>query len=229
VNICCCSWKISDFEPNIISAKRDIVCTYSWRINGFVTKLTRRVPLVEQELLTLPEHLRSPPVFSGVRVTRFLFVFECLSAILFVSGSTFVVRIVLLLLRKLWSRTQSKLAFQFLLQDRNIRSYIILLPYDWWLIIYSYNVCCWTWLGWPLSNICVTNNHGYVSIVVNTSRSFTYSWRITGLVTRFTRKVPLVEQELLTLYDVANPVPPSGQAHSPILHINTVRLMIEYR
>ena len=28
--------------------------------------------LVEQELLTLPEHLSSPPVFSGVRVTRFL-------------------------------------------------------------------------------------------------------------------------------------------------------------
>ena len=29
-------------------------------------------PLVEQELLTLPEHLSSPPVFSGVRVTRSL-------------------------------------------------------------------------------------------------------------------------------------------------------------
>jgi hypothetical protein len=27
---------------------------------------------VEQELLTLPEHLSSPPVFSGVRVTRSL-------------------------------------------------------------------------------------------------------------------------------------------------------------
>jgi hypothetical protein len=26
------------------------------------------VPIVEQELLTLPEHLSSPPVFSGVRV-----------------------------------------------------------------------------------------------------------------------------------------------------------------
>jgi hypothetical protein len=38
----------------------------------FVTRLTRRVPLVEQELLTLPEHLSSPPVFSGVRVTRSL-------------------------------------------------------------------------------------------------------------------------------------------------------------
>ena len=30
-----------------------------------VTRLTRQMPLVEQELLTLPEHLSSPPVFSG--------------------------------------------------------------------------------------------------------------------------------------------------------------------
>jgi hypothetical protein len=34
-------------------------------ITVFVTKLTRWVPLVEQELLTLPEHLSSHPVFSG--------------------------------------------------------------------------------------------------------------------------------------------------------------------
>jgi hypothetical protein len=34
-----------------------------------VTRLTRRVSLVEQEPPTLPEHLRLPPVFSGVRVT----------------------------------------------------------------------------------------------------------------------------------------------------------------
>ena len=30
-----------------------------------------------QELLTLPEHLSSPPVFSGVRVTRFLVLYVC--------------------------------------------------------------------------------------------------------------------------------------------------------
>jgi len=30
---------------------------------NFVTRLTRRVPLVDQELLTLPEHLSSPSVF----------------------------------------------------------------------------------------------------------------------------------------------------------------------
>ena len=44
---------------------------------GFVTRLTRRVPLVGQELLTLPEHLSSPPVFSGVRVTRSLVLCVC--------------------------------------------------------------------------------------------------------------------------------------------------------
>jgi hypothetical protein len=30
----------------------------------FVTRLTRRVSLVEQELLTLPEHMSSPPVLG---------------------------------------------------------------------------------------------------------------------------------------------------------------------
>jgi hypothetical protein len=54
------------------------------------------------------------------------------------------------------------------------------------------------WLGWPLWNICVTNDHGYVPLV-NTSRSFPHSRLITGFVTRLTRRVPLVEQELLTL------------------------------
>jgi hypothetical protein len=46
-------------------------------ITGFATRLTRLVPLVEQELLTLPEHLSSPPVFSGVRVTRSFVLYVC--------------------------------------------------------------------------------------------------------------------------------------------------------
>jgi hypothetical protein len=47
---------------------------------------------------------------------------------------------------------------------------------------------------WPLWNICVTNDHGYVPLV-NTSRSFPHSWLITRFVTRstrLTRRVPLV-------------------------------------
>ena len=53
----------------------------SWLITGFVTRLPRWVPLVEQELITLPEHLSSPPVFSGVRVTWsfVLYVYFCRS------------------------------------------------------------------------------------------------------------------------------------------------------
>ena len=49
----------------------------SWLITGFVTRLTRRVSLVEQELPTLPEHLSLPPVFSGVRVTWSLVLYVC--------------------------------------------------------------------------------------------------------------------------------------------------------
>ena len=55
------------------------------------------------------------------------------------------------------------------------------------------------WLGWPLRNICVTNDHGYVLLVVSNSRFFPRSWLITEFVARLTRRVSLVEQELLTL------------------------------
>jgi len=41
---------------------------HSWLICRFVPRVTRGVPLVERELLALPEHLNSPPVFSGVDV-----------------------------------------------------------------------------------------------------------------------------------------------------------------
>jgi hypothetical protein len=46
-------------------------------ITGIVTRLTRRMPVVEKELLTLPEHLSSPPVFNGVHVTRSLVLCVC--------------------------------------------------------------------------------------------------------------------------------------------------------
>jgi hypothetical protein len=65
--------------------------SHSWLITGFVTRLTRRVPLVAQELLTIAEHPSSPQVFSGVSVTRSLvlcvcFVERCLSFCTFSFG-----------------------------------------------------------------------------------------------------------------------------------------------
>ena len=68
---------------NISYSPKDIVVNTSrsfphiWLITEFVTRLTQRVPLVDQELLTLLEHLSSPLVFSGVRVTRSLVLCVC--------------------------------------------------------------------------------------------------------------------------------------------------------
>ena len=57
---------------------------HSWLITRFVTRWTRRVSLVEQELPTILEHKCSPLVFIRVRITWFLvlcvcFVDRCLS------------------------------------------------------------------------------------------------------------------------------------------------------
>ena len=57
-------------------------------IGGFVTRVTRRISLVER--FTLPEHLSSPPVFSGAHFAR-SFVFcvlldRCLSVCPFSFG-----------------------------------------------------------------------------------------------------------------------------------------------
>ena len=46
--------------------------THSWLITEFVTRKTRWVPLVEEELHTLPEHMSSSPVFNGARVSQSL-------------------------------------------------------------------------------------------------------------------------------------------------------------
>jgi hypothetical protein len=55
--------------------------TYRWVCNS----VTRQLPHVQQELPTLPEHLRSPLVFSGVGVARSLvfYVMFCFALILF--------------------------------------------------------------------------------------------------------------------------------------------------
>ena len=72
-------------------------------------------------------------------------------------------------------------------------------PLGWVEVITSNVLRSPPWLGWPLWNICVTNDHGYFPLVTDTSRSFPHSWLITGFATRLTRRVPLVEQEQLTL------------------------------
>jgi hypothetical protein len=63
------------YVPFVVSTSRSI--PHSWLITRFVTRLTRQLPLVEQELLTLPEHVSSSPVFSRVCVTLSLVLYVC--------------------------------------------------------------------------------------------------------------------------------------------------------
>ena len=53
---------------------------------------------MEQELLNLPQYLRSSPVLSGVRVTRFLVFYVVFCRSLFVPLSFFILAIVILVL-----------------------------------------------------------------------------------------------------------------------------------
>jgi hypothetical protein len=50
----------------------------------------------------------------------------------------------------------------------------------------------------PLSNICVTNDHGHETVSRNHNSVFPYSWPIVRFVTREKRRVPLAEYEQLT-------------------------------
>jgi hypothetical protein len=56
-------------------------CQISMLVN--VCVVTQHVPLVEQKLLTLPEHLSLPLVFSAVRVIRSLILYVCFVHMLF--------------------------------------------------------------------------------------------------------------------------------------------------
>ena len=69
----CCGFFLSSLQIIMETAMWKHVNNYrsiphSWPVIGCVTRLARRVPLVEQEILTLPKHMSSPPLFSGVRV-----------------------------------------------------------------------------------------------------------------------------------------------------------------
>ena len=54
-----------------------------WLITGFVTRVTRRVPLAEQELIILLKHLSSPPVLVEFVFGLFSFLCSCFLFVFF--------------------------------------------------------------------------------------------------------------------------------------------------
>jgi hypothetical protein len=77
------TWKLLNQGFLLVKLKSSLVVNtsrsfpHSRLITEFITWLTRRVPLKEQELLTLPEHTSYPPVFSVVLVIRSLVLYIC--------------------------------------------------------------------------------------------------------------------------------------------------------
>ena len=80
------------------------------------------------------------------------------------------------------------------------------------LPVYSVHITTHVFLIWILlmtiqhyviNFVYVTNDHRYVPLVVSTCRSFSRSW----LITRVTRQVSLVEQELPTLLEHMSSLP----------------------
>jgi len=69
----CCRLKEDCSFGKTTSTNRDTCGGKITFITRFVTRLTRQVPLVEQELFTLPGHLSSPLDFSGVHICPFSF------------------------------------------------------------------------------------------------------------------------------------------------------------
>ena len=72
---------------------------HSWLITGCAARLTRWVSLMDQELLTLPEHLSSTPIISGDPATRSLVLCVCFADHCLVSFFLFLFDIVLSVLR----------------------------------------------------------------------------------------------------------------------------------
>jgi NADH:ubiquinone oxidoreductase subunit E len=107
------------------SRARAVIDVLQSTFTGFVTRLTRQMPLLEQELLTLLEHLSSSPVFSGVCFTRSLVLYVCfvdrLSFVLFLMAIVLSVLLQLqILITSLVSSNSSYPGFKSLLWCESI-------------------------------------------------------------------------------------------------------------
>jgi hypothetical protein len=83
-------------------------------------------------------------------------------------------------------------------------------------------------MTWLAATEYVTNDHGYVSFVIITTSSFPHSWLITGFVTKVTRMMPHVEQELLILPGHMNSPPVFSVARSSVFFVMFCRCCLPF-
>ena len=103
--------------------------------------ITRRVPLVEQELLTFPDHQCSPPILSRVRVTRSLVLCVMFCRSLFVFSRVRVTRSLVLCVmfcRSLFVFSSVRVTRSLVLCVMFCRSLFVFLTFFFWPL------CCLT-------------------------------------------------------------------------------------
>ena len=158
---------------------------HSWFITGFVTTVTRWVPLVEQKLFSTPEHLSSHPVFSGVRVAQFIIF--CVVVLRSLFALLFVLVIVLSVLRfmtsgypfgffKLFSHNLSRASLVYMLCimhvhfnfETNSTTIPLTLPTLKWLVFFSFG--CYIFLS-------VSCDQWYLCLIVHVWLCLQFSLR----------------------------------------------------
>jgi hypothetical protein len=114
---------------------------HSWLITRFVTRVIRRVPRVEQELLTLVGTPAFIPDFSGIRVARCLVFCVMFCRSLFVLLPLYLLAIVLSVLRIMASDYPFGIFTLFLHKDRinklsRYRNSVMAMINSWWRSMY---------------------------------------------------------------------------------------------
>ena len=107
----------------------------SWQLISriFVTRLTRQGPLMEQELLTIPEYLSSPTGFE-CGSCYLIFSFMCMFC-----RSLFVLFLLAIVLSVLFRYTNSNYPFDiFKLFFALLKFNIVQRPRDWYISIWHY-------------------------------------------------------------------------------------------
>jgi hypothetical protein len=92
IRLCLCRISISDYVCVVFPYQ--IMCMSYFHIRLYLCRLTitRRTSLMSQELLSIPKHVNSPPIFSGVHVAqpKVVCVVFCRSFLLTIFGFYFL-------------------------------------------------------------------------------------------------------------------------------------------
>ena len=130
---------------------------HSWLIIDFVTTVTWRVVLVEHDLPTIPWHLSSSPVFSGVHIAQSLVFCVMCSISLFLLFHLVIVLSVLLRftdsdypfgILKLFLNTQSLLQLQCKIKHDYYHTFVV-----YWLIRVTPS-WSWSYGSWIYNYMC---------------------------------------------------------------------------